>query len=111
MSAKNNAFADFDKVNSEIRVLNKRLKELLVKRNALRSECVGVLNDYPQNAKLSPREMQVLDLAAHTDMQAKEIGNRLNISIRTVKFHLGSIYRKFGISGRGQLYISMSKPL
>jgi DNA-binding NarL/FixJ family response regulator len=50
-------------------------------------------------APLSPREREVLTLAAdgHT---ARQIGTRLGVRERTVTTHLSRIYRKLGTSGR-----------
>ena len=47
----------------------------------------------------SPREMQVLELAAH-GLSNKEIAYRLTISERTVQFHMNSIFNKSGVSTR-----------
>lgn len=50
---------------------------------------------------LSAREIEVLDLL--TEGQAnREIGDRLCISERTVRFHLRNIYDKLGVQRRGE---------
>lgn len=51
---------------------------------------------------LSSREREVALLAAG-GMASKEIAERLYVSKRTIDTHLGSIYRKLGVSGRAQL--------
>jgi DNA-binding NarL/FixJ family response regulator len=50
-------------------------------------------------ARLSPRELQVLELASLglTNMQ---IALRLQLSVHAVKFHLAAIYRKLEVSNR-----------
>jgi DNA-binding CsgD family transcriptional regulator len=48
---------------------------------------------------LSPREMEVLDLAA-SGLTNKEIAYRLGISNRTVQFHMNSIFNKTGTNSR-----------
>ncbi len=48
---------------------------------------------------LSPREMEVLVLAAE-GLRSKEISWNLKISERTVKAHLSSIYNKLGVDSR-----------
>lgn len=48
---------------------------------------------------LSPREYQVLDLAAQ-GLTNKEIAYRLGISERTVQFHINSIFNKTTTSSR-----------
>ena len=48
---------------------------------------------------LSPREMEVLSLAAR-GLTNKEIAYRLGISERTVQFHMNSIFNKTGTNSR-----------
>ena len=50
-------------------------------------------------ARLSPREVEVLEMAAHglTNLQ---IASRLCVTIHAVKFHLAGIYRKLGVRNR-----------
>ena len=48
---------------------------------------------------LSPREMEVLGLAA-SGLTNKEIAYRLGISDRTVQFHMNSIFNKTGTNSR-----------
>lgn len=51
---------------------------------------------------LSAREREVLREAA-TGLGNKELADRLSISEATVKVHLTHIFRKLGLSGRGEL--------
>jgi DNA-binding NarL/FixJ family response regulator len=53
----------------------------------------------PPNHHLSPREMEVLSLAAR-GLTNKEIAYRLGISDRTVQFHMNSIFNKTGTNSR-----------
>jgi DNA-binding CsgD family transcriptional regulator len=64
----------------------------------------------PQNearrlALLSSRELEVLELtsAGHTN---SEIARRLDVTVHAVKFHLGSIYRKLGVTNRTEAAIA-----
>lgn len=50
----------------------------------------------------SPREFQVLKLAAH-GLTNKEIAYRLAISERTIQFHMNSIFNKTGASTRTEV--------
>jgi ATP/maltotriose-dependent transcriptional regulator MalT len=50
---------------------------------------------------LSPREKQVLALLGR-HLSNKEIGNKLNISEKTVKRHTGNLFKKLGVSNRGE---------
>ncbi len=49
--------------------------------------------------QLSPREMEVLELAAK-GLRNKDIANKLNISTRTVEGHFNNIFVKLGVSSR-----------
>jgi DNA-binding NarL/FixJ family response regulator len=51
---------------------------------------------------LSPREREVLR-AVTNNFCNKEIAFQLSISVRTVKFHVSALLRKFGVSIRSQL--------
>ncbi|MFD3443387.1 response regulator [Microbacteriaceae bacterium 4G12] len=52
-----------------------------------------------QGGGLSPREEQVLRLVAQ-GMSNKQIGASLGIAERTVKVHLGSVFRRIGVEDR-----------
>jgi DNA-binding NarL/FixJ family response regulator len=52
----------------------------------------------PEDA-MSPRELQVLGLVAQ-GLANKQIGRRLGISERTVKAHLGRVFRALGVADR-----------
>jgi two-component system nitrate/nitrite response regulator NarL len=56
-------------------------------------------DDFALVARLSPREREVLELAAHglTNLQ---IAERIHLSVHAVKFHLRSIFGKLGVSNR-----------
>jgi DNA-binding NarL/FixJ family response regulator len=46
-----------------------------------------------------PREQEVLD-GVHQNLARKEIAYKLNVSVRTVKFHVSSLVAKFGVTNR-----------
>jgi DNA-binding CsgD family transcriptional regulator len=50
-------------------------------------------------AALSPREMQVLDMAS-LGLTNGQIALRLHVSVHAVKFHLAAVYRKLGVANR-----------
>jgi DNA-binding NarL/FixJ family response regulator len=54
-------------------------------------------------AALTAQEAQVAQLA-RDGLSNPEIGERLFLSARTVKYHLHKVFTKLGISSRGQLY-------
>jgi LuxR family maltose regulon positive regulatory protein len=49
---------------------------------------------------LSPAERAVLRLLA-TDLSQRGVGRQLFLSVNTVKTHTRSIYRKLGVTSRG----------
>jgi DNA-binding CsgD family transcriptional regulator len=53
-------------------------------------------------ASLSPRQKEILH-AVLCDQANKEIASRLNITVRTVKFHISSLLAKFGVENRNEL--------
>ena len=54
--------------------------------------------------KLTRREQEVLD-ALLENLVNKEIGSRLNISERTVKFHVSNLLSEFGVRRRADLLL------
>ena len=58
----------------------------------------------PESARLSARERQVLDLVLES-LSNKEIGDRLHISERTVKFHVSNLLAKFRSTSRWELVV------
>jgi DNA-binding CsgD family transcriptional regulator len=53
-------------------------------------------------ASLSPRQREILDSVIRNRAN-KEIASRLNITVRTVKFHISSLLTKFGVDNRADL--------
>jgi len=49
--------------------------------------------------RLTQRELAVLELIAQ-GLTNGAIAGQLSVSVHTVKFHLGSVYRKLGVSNR-----------
>jgi len=53
-------------------------------------------------ASLSPRQSEIL-LSVIRNRANKEIASKLNITVRTVKFHISSLLNKFGVENRAEL--------
>lgn len=51
---------------------------------------------------LSPRQKEILQ-SVICNRANKEIASKLNITVRTVKFHISSLLTKFGVSNRAEL--------
>jgi DNA-binding NarL/FixJ family response regulator len=56
------------------------------------------------SARLSPREIQVLDLLLD-NLSNKEIASKMKIAERTVKFHVSNVLTKFGVHRRADLIL------
>ena len=59
------------------------------------------VDDAAAGARLTPRESEVLELAAE-GLPDKVIAQRLSIQVQTVKNHMQKILRKLGVRGRGE---------
>jgi DNA-binding CsgD family transcriptional regulator len=70
-----------------------RTKELLDEGRAVSS---------PTATALSPRQREVLKSVLRNRAN-KEIASTLNITVRTVKFHISSLLSKFGVENRSEL--------
>jgi DNA-binding CsgD family transcriptional regulator len=77
------------------------------------SEAALSRSDLPVDiSTLSPRELQVLDMAA-LGLTNVQIGQGLHVSVHAVKFHLAAIYRKLGVANRTEaavVYLRSSAP-
>lgn len=62
----------------------------------------------PGFERLTPREREVA-LAVTTGASNKEIGRQLGLSERTVKMHLGEVFRKLGVEDRVQLVLCLMR--
>lgn len=65
----------------------------------------------PSDDQLTPREAEVLELISQ-GLTNGAIAARLSVSVHTVKFHLGSIYRKMDVSNRTEatsVYVRRSR--
>lgn len=52
--------------------------------------------------QLSPRQQQILH-SVICNRENKEIASKLNITVRTVKFHISTLLSKFGVDNRAEL--------
>ena len=69
-------------------------------------EKAAVPRGMPHGADLSPREREISSLVA-SGQQNKLISSKLNISEKTVKAHLTTIFRKLNVEGRTQLALAV----
>ena len=76
-----------------------RLARIGEKADAVLVSSPAVASPYEQTAALTPREIEVLNLMAE-GASNKTIARRLEISVHTVKFHVGSLLDKLDAAGR-----------
>ena len=60
---------------------------------------------------LTPRQQQVLRLVCHRGLSNKAIAGILKISESTVKIHVSSILREYGVKNRTQLVLAFNHSL
>ena len=63
------------------------------------------------NFKLTPRQQQVLKLVCHRGLSNKAIAAILKISESTVKIHISSILKEYGVKNRTQLVLAFNQNL
>lgn len=63
--------------------------------------------EHPELNNLTPRELMVAERVAH-GASNREIAEALDITERTVKAHLSTIFEKFGVRDRVQLALAMN---
>lgn len=61
---------------------------------------------HPFLGRLSPRELQVLRMAAR-GLTNTEIAAQLGLTVHAVKFHLSSIYRKLEVTNRTEAVVML----
>jgi PAS domain S-box-containing protein len=60
-------------------------------------------------ASLTPRETEVLELLAASDITASKIAESLSVSVRTVESHLANVYRKLGVRTKEDAEIEFAR--
>lgn len=74
-----------------------------------RSAMLGHVPDHSILGKLSPREQAVVSCVIRGESN-KEIARQLELSERTIKAHLTSVFEKLGVRDRLQLALLLSTP-
>lgn len=79
------------------------VEKMLAERMVMRAK---ELLDHGRSAsnptQLSPRQQEILH-SVICNRENKEIASKLNITVRTVKFHISSLLNKFGVDNRTDL--------
>ncbi len=79
------------------------VERMLAERLVARAEELLAEGRCASNAtQLSPRQQQILQ-SVICNRENKEIASKLNITVRTVKFHVSSLLSKFGVDNRTEL--------
>ena len=101
---KKNPWDELEAIRTEKVELRKRMAFLNEREKPLRVECHKLLGSVPDDL-LTNRENQVfMELLSDPTISNKEIGSKLFIAERTVKFHISSLLQKFGVTDRHQLF-------
>jgi DNA-binding NarL/FixJ family response regulator len=89
----------------ELKEVKKEISALLKRQEELIALCHEQLyNLVPQAKVLSSRERQILRLfIVNPEFGNKQVAWELNISERTVKFHVSAILSKYGVHKRADL--------
>lgn len=53
--------------------------------------------------ELSYREREIIQVLATTKLTNREVANQFFVTEKTVKFHIGNIYKKLGVNSREEL--------
>jgi len=77
----------------------------LIEELALRSAATVAV---ARSDQLTPRESELVGLVAD-GASNKDIARRMSISVKTVKTHLTSIFRKLGLSTRLELAVAVGR--
>jgi DNA-binding CsgD family transcriptional regulator len=94
---------ELEKVQTEKERLVEQFNKLSEREISLKRQCLKMLRKLPEDL-LTRRETEVLmELQSGPGLTNKEIGARLNIAERTVKFHVTMLLDKCGVKGRRQL--------
>jgi DNA-binding NarL/FixJ family response regulator len=84
----------------EVSVLSESSLPPLVTERA--TQLIAAGRSIGAGVKLTAQEQVVLDGVVQ-NLRNKEIASKLNISVRTVKFHVSSLFAKFNVSSRAAL--------
>ncbi len=68
-------------------------------------------NNSNDKFRLTPRQQQVLKLVCHRGLSNKAIAGILKISESTVKIHVSSILKEYGVKNRTQLVLAFNHSL
>jgi DNA-binding CsgD family transcriptional regulator len=74
------------------------------------TQLIGSCADTKAPVPLSRRQYEVLNAVAQ-NLSNKEIAGRLNVSVRTVKFHVSALLEKFDVRGRVDLMLEVGNQL
>jgi DNA-binding NarL/FixJ family response regulator len=69
------------------------------------------VDEFNSKFKLTPRQQQVLKLVCHRGLSNKSIAGILKISESTVKIHISSILKEYGVRNRTQLVLAFNQNL
>lgn len=88
-----------------------QIRKILIDRDPTPIQIKSLLSGKPKKnqsaLKLTGREVQIRDLVCKNGSSNKVIANTLGISEATIKHHIGSVYKKYGVKCRTELLIKL----
>lgn len=84
------------------------LKELRQSHPCADKNAIGIHKDMAENTALTERQMEILELVA-SGVTYKKAGEKLGLSERTVKYHMGRIIELLHLKNRTQVIAYASK--
>ena len=91
----------WDRAEQRVRLAEKELREAIEDLKIARKLVIGKLRTQ-SGAQMTAREQELLGLIS-VGQADKEIAAALGISLRTVKFHVSNLLRKFAVASRYEL--------
>jgi len=79
--------------------------------NHLIKQDIDLVVEFNSKFNLTPRQQQVLKLVCHRGLSNKAIAGILKISESTVKIHISSILKEYGVKNRTQLVLAFNQNL
>lgn len=89
--------------------MNIRFREIAIEEEKLVIDCRDWLNEGPLE-ELTPAQIKILGLLRNDpSLVNKELADKLNVTVRTVKFHMTNLLAKFGSTSRHEMLRKIGK--
>ena len=100
----------WQETEARIAELQRELREAVKLAGEQREQLLRQVSEHSTGVRVTRREAEVLEAFFGPPMLSnKEIAVKLNVSERTIKFHMSSLLLKYGVTDRHRLYWEFSK--